>query len=227
MIPIDATNEVPAVTTESLPDAGLSLAYSANLAGSGGNGLLKWSKAGGNLPPGLTLTPGGLISGIPQAPGTFNFTVRVADDDTITGSSDEAMEELSIAVLPARRLTNVSIRAFAGAGEDTLIVGFYIAGTGRKTVLIRGIGPKLLAHNVPSVVADPSIALYRKRDPLKTNNNWDAALAPVFVDAGAFPLDVGTKDAAIRAQFQTGAYTVHAAGNGGQGVALIEIYESP
>jgi len=33
----------------------------------------------GNLPPGLTLTPAGVISGSPALMGTFQFEVRVVD----------------------------------------------------------------------------------------------------------------------------------------------------
>ena len=37
--------------------------------------IATFSLAGGSLPPGLTLSPGGVISGVPTTPGTFNFTV--------------------------------------------------------------------------------------------------------------------------------------------------------
>jgi hypothetical protein len=225
MIIVDAENTVPSITTASLPDAGLSLAYTASLAGTGGNGLLKWSIASGSLPSGLSLSEGGLISGIPQALGTFNFTARVGDDDTITGTADEATKELSITVLPAPRLTNVSIRAFAGTGEGTLIVGFYIAGTGQKTVLIRGIGPKLLDHNVPSVVADPQIALFTGQTVLGTNDDWHSSLAPVFINAGAFALNPGSKDAAMTATLEPGSYTIHLGNNGPVAEALVEVYD--
>jgi alpha-tubulin suppressor-like RCC1 family protein len=224
-ITVDAIDEVPSITTASLPDAGLSITYAAQLAGSGGNGSLKWSLASGSLPPGLTLSESGTISGIPQALGTRTFTVRAGDDDTISGASDEATKELSITVVPSPRLTNVSMRAFAGAGEDTLIVGFYIAGSGQKTVLIRGVGPKLRDYNVPSVVADPRITLYKDQTILDSNNDWDASLGPVFPNAGAFALDVGSKDAAMTATLAPGGYTIHLVNNGPVAEALVEVYD--
>ena len=38
-----------------------------------------WSVTGGNLPSGLTLSPGGLLSGTPTVSGTFTFTAQAAD----------------------------------------------------------------------------------------------------------------------------------------------------
>ncbi|HUF10791.1 MAG TPA: immunoglobulin domain-containing protein [Rhodothermales bacterium] len=225
VITVDATDSVPVITTTSLPDAGLSLAYLHSIAVSGGNGPLTWTLASGSLPPGLTLSEGGLITGIPQALGTRTFTVRVGDDDTITGPSDESTKELSITVVPAPRLTNVSMRAFAGAGDNTLVVGFHIAGTGLKTVLIRGVGPKLLDYNVPSVVADPSITLFKDLTVLATNNDWNPLLAPTFLDAGAFALDFGSKDAAMTATLGPGGYTIHLVNNGPIAEGLIEVYD--
>jgi hypothetical protein len=222
---VDATNEVPSITTTTLPEGGLSLAYSASLVGTGGNGPLTWTLASGSLPPGLTLSEGGLISGIPQTLGKRTFTVRVGDDDTITDSSDQATKELSITVVPSPRLTNVSMRAFAGAGDDTLVVGFHIAGKGQKTVLIRGVGPKLLDHQVPNVVADPQITLYKEQTVLDSNNDWDASLAPVFLNAGAFALDPGSKDAAMTATLAPGGYTIHLVNNGPVAEALVEVYD--
>ena len=46
---------------------------------SGGLPPYKWDLAAGALPPGLTLGEDGRITGAPNAPGTFAFTVRVRD----------------------------------------------------------------------------------------------------------------------------------------------------
>ena len=74
----------PSIGTDSLPDGTVGQAYSQQLAlllGVGRPmGALTWKLAGGALPPGLTLSAGGLISGTPTTAGTFTFTVMVSND---------------------------------------------------------------------------------------------------------------------------------------------------
>jgi protocatechuate 3,4-dioxygenase beta subunit len=55
--------------------------YNQNLAASGGVGPYTWATAGGNLPEGITLSTGGLLSGTPEATsfGSYTFTVRTTD----------------------------------------------------------------------------------------------------------------------------------------------------
>ena len=81
------------ITTTSLPDASLSSAYSQTLLATGGRAPYAWSIASGALPPGLTLTPTGVLSGTPLQLGKFSFTVNVAD---ATGAS--VQQALSITV---------------------------------------------------------------------------------------------------------------------------------
>lgn len=69
-----------AITTSSLPDASVSLAYSASLQASGGSGTYSWSVTAGGLPAGLTLgSSDGTISGVPSTAGLSTFTIRASD----------------------------------------------------------------------------------------------------------------------------------------------------
>lgn len=62
-----------------LPNATVNSPYSTTLTASGGNGTYRWTTPGG-LPPGLTLAPGGVISGTPPAgPGTYKFIITISD----------------------------------------------------------------------------------------------------------------------------------------------------
>ncbi len=72
------------VTTTSLPDGTACHAYpSTALAATSGVPPYTWSVFSvGPLPPGLTLSSSGTISGTPTKPGTFPFTVQVADSST-------------------------------------------------------------------------------------------------------------------------------------------------
>jgi hypothetical protein len=68
-------------TNATLPSGTDGIAYSANLAATGGSGGYTWSYTGGtNLTAAsLTLSSGGLISGTPGATGGFPFSVQVQD----------------------------------------------------------------------------------------------------------------------------------------------------
>jgi hypothetical protein len=67
------------VTTTSLPGATLGARYSVRMLAGGGAPRYTWSVSDRWLPPGLSLSPAGVISGSPLLAGTFDFTVRAAD----------------------------------------------------------------------------------------------------------------------------------------------------
>src|SRR3984893_17981101 len=71
------------LTTTTLADATLNTAYSATLTASGGVAPYAFSLAGGtSLPPGLTLSSAGAISGTPTKAGSTIFSVDVTDSST-------------------------------------------------------------------------------------------------------------------------------------------------
>ncbi len=60
--------------------------YSQLFTASGGTGPYIFAVTSGTLSTGLSLAPGGLLSGTPTVLGTFNFTVTVTDANSCTGS---------------------------------------------------------------------------------------------------------------------------------------------
>ncbi len=128
------------------------------------------------------------------------------------------------------RLTNISARNYVGTGNDILVAGFTVAGTGTKRVLIRAIGPTLAAFGITTALTDPMLELYNASGvKIDGNDNWDAALSTTFSSVGAFALTAGSKDAAFIATVTAGTgYTVKVSGVGGlTGEALVELYELP
>lgn len=138
----------------------------------------------------------------------------------------------------ARRLANTSARGLVSPGNP-LIAGFVISGTIPQRVLIRGIGATLGAppFNVPGVLANPQLTLFRGTTALKTNDDWfrdaDAAfIRDAAVRAGAFALGAQSVDAAMVIYLEPGAYTAQVSGptgataNNSTGIALVEVYES-
>jgi PKD repeat protein len=68
------------ITTNTLDNGYVGTPYAKALWAFGGSGSRTWSKTSGNLPPGMDLSVvTGIISGTPTTPGTYNFTVQVAD----------------------------------------------------------------------------------------------------------------------------------------------------
>jgi hypothetical protein len=129
------------------------------------------------------------------------------------------------------RLINLSARNRVGTGNDILIAGFYVAGTGTQRVLIRAVGPTLAALGVGNVLADPQLEVTDAATAarLAVSDNWDAALAPVFSQVGAFALPAGSKDSAAVVTLAAGrSYTVQVSGVANAvGEALVEVYEVP
>lgn len=76
----------PAITVSTaLPNDTIGVAYSTNLLASGGDSPYTFTVAAGALPPGLVLSPVGLLAGTPTALGDFSFTIRATDSHGCTG----------------------------------------------------------------------------------------------------------------------------------------------
>jgi len=83
------------VTTTSLPNDRKGVPYPpTQLQATGGTTGYTWSIVAGSgaLPPGLGLSPGGLISGTPTKVGTFTFTVQVTDSSSQTATATLAIK---------------------------------------------------------------------------------------------------------------------------------------
>jgi len=61
------------ITTTSLSDGTVNVAYSATLVASGGTSPYTWSVVSGSLPDGLSLSTGGAISGTPTTEGRLQL----------------------------------------------------------------------------------------------------------------------------------------------------------
>lgn len=129
------------------------------------------------------------------------------------------------------RLSNLSIRAFAGAGDDTIIPGFVISDEGPLTLLIRAVGPTLADFGVTGALEDPKLTVFSEAGMLFENDDWGdsdggATASSFAAQVGAFELGSGSADAALAVTLAPGQYTVQVQGSdGGTGVALFELYE--
>jgi hypothetical protein len=174
-----------------------------------------------------------------QSYGAFAFDAASRDAALVTRSTGAATAEIKspgngivlvevyeeVTATPAK-LNGVSTLHRVGTGGGILIAGFVVSGDVAKTLLIRGVGPKLATFNVGDRLADPKIEVRSVTDVvLAANDDWSASVAAATPGLG-FAFDPGSKDAALLITLPPGAYTAQLSGaDGGTGNGLIEIYE--
>lgn len=184
---------------------------------------------------------GGVIAGATSATYTLT-TVSAGNAGSYTvGVTNAAGTTLSAAATLTivtgsnlGRIINLSVRSYAGTGDEKLIVGVVVGGagvTGAKQALVRAIGPTLADYGVLGPILDPVMTLYRGSTVVAGNDNWggDAQIVSVSAQLGAFALPSATsKDAAFYSNsVDAGIYSVQVTGAGSTtGVALAEIYDA-
>lgn len=82
------------VSTTSLSQGQITVAYSATLSATGGTAPYSWTVKSGSLPAGLSLSTAGAISGTPTAAGASTFVAQVTDSKSASAASGN----LSIAI---------------------------------------------------------------------------------------------------------------------------------
>ncbi|HEX9782956.1 MAG TPA: MBG domain-containing protein, partial [Opitutaceae bacterium] len=137
---------------------------------------------------------------------------------------------LSAAYAPVNRIVNLSTRGYVGTGEDAMIAGFVISGTGTRPVLVRAIGPSL-REIVAGAISDPVLVVKRLDDggEVAANDNWGTnPNLPAILDAidhtGAFPVLQSSLDAMLLLELSVGSYTASTSGNYATGIAIAEVY---
>ena len=158
------------------------------------------------------------------------FVVVCLTGDTITSAISATTSTAPI----ASQLTNISTRAFVQTGDNVIIGGFIVQGTGPKKLIVRAIGPELIPYGVPNVLADPTLELHDAAGArIASNDNWQRTIIGGIITAdqvteiqnsGHAPT-VATESAII-ADLPPGNYTTIVRGvNNTIGVALVEAYD--
>jgi len=103
------------ITPGTLPGGAVGAAYNQTLTATGGTPPRNFSlDAGSSLAPGLALSPGGVISGAPTTAGSFNFTVKVTDQNGCT-----ATKAYTLVICATITITPSSLPSgFAGAAYN-------------------------------------------------------------------------------------------------------------
>lgn len=101
------------VSTSSLADGAVGVAYNVSLAATGGTAPYSWSIASGSLPAGLSINGAGVISGTPTAAGTASLTVQVNDSATPANVATRPLT-LAVAAAPLTVATTALANGTAG-----------------------------------------------------------------------------------------------------------------
>jgi hypothetical protein len=117
--------------------------------------------------------------------------------------------------------------------DDLLTSGLVVRGPGPKRVLVRAVGPAFRALGIQAVLDDPRLELYAGQSLIAGNEDWSVSalaseeeVAAASAAAGCYPLDSGSKDAALLVTLKPGVYTAQVRGGTGRaGVVLLEIHE--
>ncbi|HUQ91995.1 MAG TPA: putative Ig domain-containing protein [Bryobacteraceae bacterium] len=101
----------PVITTTSpLPSGTADQSYSPlTFAVAGGTAPYAWSLPGGSIPPGMTLSSNGTLSGTPTTAGTYSFTIRVVDCQSNNCSPRAATKSFTITIGPPLTIITPSI----------------------------------------------------------------------------------------------------------------------
>ncbi len=127
-------NPAPAITTQSLPPASPATPYSQSLSRTGGTSPFTWT-ATGLTGSGLSLTTGGVLTGIPTAtqPANIPFTATITDAAGAT-----AQASLSVTVQPAVTITTGALPATTSTAPLSTTIAAS-GGTGAITFTVTGL----------------------------------------------------------------------------------------
>jgi len=152
-------------------------AYSLALTQTGALGAPNYAVTAGALPPGLTLSTSGTISGTPTATGTFNFTAMVSDASGCSGS-----QAYSITVVcPANPISFVTAPALCdNNGNYTLVEGSPAGGTYSGTGVTGGaFDPMAGTQTITYDYTDPYGCAFNSNYTITVNNAPAVSLAPI------------------------------------------------
>jgi hypothetical protein len=134
------------VSTLTLPPVTPGLPYSATLSVTGGFGPYTWSISAGALPTGLTLSPGGVISGTVPASSSssssnptsnsFSFTVKVVD---FSSPQQSATQALTLTIAANKYKLSFYAQPTGGAASGQVIPSVKVLAVDPNGYPVRGI----------------------------------------------------------------------------------------
>lgn len=153
------------------------------------------------------------------APGAYSAIVSGK-----AATSGVALFELYDLDPATGRIANISTRSRVDTGDNVMIGGFILGGTTTTKIIVRAIGPSLVASGVAGALSDPTLEIYNSNGVLlNSNDNWRTSQEAEILATSLSPTD--DREAAIVSTLAPGAYSAVIRGaNDSTGVALVEVY---
>lgn len=198
----------------------LAVSSSINLSATASSGL---PVVFSSLTPSVCAVSGNAVSG--STNGTCTVAADQPGNSTYAAAQQVQRTLQSVAAATIPRLANISTRMQVLTGNDVLIGGFVIGGSGNKTVVVRARGPSLASAGIANFLPNPMLQLFSGATQIAVNDNWQtAANQATLTSSGFAPSDA--LEAAIYVNLAPGAYTAIVTGVGGAtGVGIIEVFE--
>jgi uncharacterized protein GlcG (DUF336 family) len=174
-----------------------------------------------------------LASGIPPPNELESAIVRTLPPGAYTaivdgkngGTGTALVEVYDLSPTSDSTLANISTRGAVGPQSDVMIGGFIISGTtGVTRVLVRTVGPSLVAFGVTDAMPDPMMELRDVNGTLiAANDNWRDGPEQEIEESNLAPTN--DLESAIITTLPSGPYTaiIHER-NGQPGIGLFEVY---
>lgn len=166
---------------------------------------------------------------------------RDSDPDDIAANPAEWIKTYGDAYYPRRffvlreidptksdAMANVSNRGNTGAGEKALVTGIIITGGEPRNLVVRALGPSLIAAGVQQPAGNPKIEIYSSSGRrIGSNSDWKTdRRAKVLMDSYPFLAPSDEKEAALFLTLFPGAYTLKGINEDGtEGIILLEAYD--
>jgi len=160
---------------------------------------------------------------LPASSDGLGYTALVRGADG--GSGVGLVEVYDVDPSPGSSVLNISTRSDVQTGDDVLIGGFIVFGTGSQDVLVRAIGPSLAAAGVPDSLGDPTLTLYDAQGAqIDFNDDWQDNPAKDQIEATTIPPN-DPKESAVLDTLAPGSYTAIVRGAADTtGTGLVEVY---
>lgn len=186
----------------------------------------------GDIPP--DFRPGDLRESVilatlpigPSGSTAFSAIMKGAHGETGIGLA----EAYDLEPTPQSQFANISTRGFIDTGDNVMIGGFILGGSNQSsTVLIRALGPSLIAYGIPNALANPTLDLHDGNgNSITTNDDWKIDAGGQSQEAAIRSTGIPPADdaeSAILGNFPPGPYTAIVAGKDNTtGVGLVEVY---
>ncbi len=153
------------------------------------------------------------------APANYTAVVRGAGNTTGTG----VVDAFDLGAASAARLANIATRGLVQAG-DKLMIGGFIIQNGQVRVVVRAIGPSLLAFGITNALADTTLQLRDSNGAIVLeNDDWKSTQQAELEATGLQPTN--DLEAALVTTIQPGQYTAQVRGkNDTSGIGVVQVY---